>query len=112
MGLREGSRVRDPPRVGGQGGRGRGGPLPTPAEPAPPPGPASLEEARGHLGAVTRGWRSRSLAVPTDSDKTLLVWELSSGPSAGRGLAPEPSQDGAGREKAAPSVTRSPGDWP
>ncbi|CAD7668086.1 unnamed protein product [Nyctereutes procyonoides] len=64
-------------------GRAGGGGLPHSRRAGPAPRDRPLSKKRGGtLRAVTRGWRSRSLAVPTESDKTLLVWELSSGPSA------------------------------
>lgn len=56
-----------------------------------------------------------SLAVPTESDKTLLVWELSSGPTA-EALHVNPVRREGGMENAVcpppHPVTGSPGVWP
>lgn len=56
-----------------------------------------------------------SFAVPTESDKTLLVWELSSGPTAEALHVSRAGMEG-GMEKAVsplpPAVTGSPGVCP
>uniref|UniRef100_A0A8I3PIE4 DM1 domain-containing protein n=1 Tax=Canis lupus familiaris TaxID=9615 RepID=A0A8I3PIE4_CANLF len=63
------------------GGAGRGSPHSRRAGPAP--GPASLEEARGHLASSdARVAESVSFAVPTERDKNLAGVGAKSGPSA------------------------------
>ena len=94
------------------GGAGRGSPHSRRAGPAP--GPASLEEARGHLASSdARVAESVSFAVPTERDKTLLVWELSPDPRPRPCPGAEPGWRGRGEGRPlGDPVTGSPGDWP